>query len=293
MANYRAIIRHFPAARHYLQQRKWVARGDVLAYAPGWQTSAFSTDNYGFRQTWFRGQNIGLESIGEHKRVGLVLGASHLFGFGLAGNDETLPSQLARMLGHPVFGVAFPEADTRALYSTLLRVLQQYPGRVGEVVLLTGGDFTRYCYTGKADPLFGPPLARISASEAVTDAQTQLTNLMYFSSFWTAACAELATRSGARFYLAEDYTFFEKTIADPTETACNLGTPRNDRQSRRFAAHRAHVVEFGMERRRLADALKLPLIRFPEADELLFIDEFHYRAETQTRIAERLAMHLA
>jgi len=49
MANYRTVVRYFPAAQDYLQQRKWVRRGDVLAYAPRAQTPSFSTDEFGFR----------------------------------------------------------------------------------------------------------------------------------------------------------------------------------------------------------------------------------------------------
>jgi hypothetical protein len=30
-------------------------------------------------------------------------------------------------------------------------------------------------------------------------------------------------------------------------------------------------------------------VSFPEADELLFVDEYHYRAESQSLIAKRLA----
>jgi hypothetical protein len=34
-------------------------------------------------------------------------------------------------------------------------------------------------------------------------------------------------------------------------------------------------------------------VSYPEADDLLFIDEYHYRAESQTLIAERLAEQIA
>jgi hypothetical protein len=49
MANYRTLLRHFPAAQDYLNQRKWIRRGDVLAYAPRAHTPSFSTDEFGFR----------------------------------------------------------------------------------------------------------------------------------------------------------------------------------------------------------------------------------------------------
>jgi hypothetical protein len=44
MANYRTLLRYFPVAQDYLNQRKWIRRGDVLAYAPWAQTPSFSTD---------------------------------------------------------------------------------------------------------------------------------------------------------------------------------------------------------------------------------------------------------
>jgi hypothetical protein len=65
--------------------------GDVLAYAPEVRTASFSTDEFGFRHTRFQGQDIGLGNIEDYDRVGLILGSSHLFGFGLAGNAETCP----------------------------------------------------------------------------------------------------------------------------------------------------------------------------------------------------------
>jgi hypothetical protein len=36
-------------------------------------------------------------------------------------------------------------------------------------------------------------------------------------------------------------------------------------------------------------ACRFKLVSFPEADDLLFVDEYHYRAESQSLIAERLA----
>jgi len=47
--------------------------------------------------------------------VGLVLGSSHLFGFGLKSNAETLPSRLSERFGFPFIGIVYPEADTRTL----------------------------------------------------------------------------------------------------------------------------------------------------------------------------------
>jgi hypothetical protein len=152
-----------------------------------------------------------------------------------------------------------------------------------------GGDFTRFCYTETADPLFGPSMLSIAASKADANTQRHLVSLPHFSGFWSAACAALAAQSGVRFCFAQDCTFFEKSTPDVTELACGLGKPGGDKQSKRFASHRRHAAEFGRERHHLAETLKLALISYPEADQLLFIDEFHYRAESQRLIAERLA----
>lgn len=293
MANYRAILRCFPAAQDYLNERKWIRRGDVVAYKPMVQTSSFSTDEFGFRHTHFDARDISLANIEDYERVGLVLGSSHLFGFALAGNDKPLPSQLSQIYGYPFFGIAYPEADSRTLHATLLRLLRRYPKRTRQVLLIPGGDFTRYCYAETADPLFGPPMlpadARLKPAE---EAKMQFVNLVHFTSLWTEACAELASLAGARFYLADDLTFFEKSTADATEQACELGLAQDEAQRNRFSVHRRHAEAFQRERRRLAEAKGLRLVSYPAPDELLFIDEYHYSAESQALIAKHLAQQI-
>jgi hypothetical protein len=103
----------------------------------------------------------------------------------------------------------------------------------------------------------------------------------------------LAAEAGVGFCLGDDITFFEKTTPDATEQACELGLARGEVQQKRFGAHRRHALVFQRDRRLLAEALSMKLIRYPEADELLFIDEYHYRAESQALIAERLAEEIA
>lgn len=193
MANYRTLVRYFPAAQDYLQQRKWVRRGDVLAYAPGARTPSFSTDDFGFRHTRFEDRDIGIANIEDYERIGFVLGSSHIFGFPLGHNGETLPSRLSERFGYPVFGIAYPEADTRTLHATLLRLLRQFAKRTEHVILITGGDFTRYCYVEGADPLFGPPILPVDARfRPAADTETEFANFLHFTRFWTKACGELA-----------------------------------------------------------------------------------------------------
>jgi hypothetical protein len=150
--------RYFPSAQDYLQQRKWVRRGDMLGYALGAQTPSFSTDAFGFRHTRFEGR------VGEYDRLELVLGSSHIFGFALSHNGETLP--------------------------------------------------------------------------------------------------------------------------------CELGVARSELQQKRFGTRRRHFAASSQARQRLAEACRLKLMSFPAADDLLFVDEYHYRAESQSLIAERLAQQM-
>jgi len=226
MANYRTLVRYFPAAQDYLQQRKWVRRGDVLAYAPRAQTPAFSTDEFGFRHTRFEGRDIGIANIEDYTRVGFVLGSSHIFGFALSHNGETLPSQLSQAFGYPFFGIAYPEADTRTLHATLLGLLQLFAKRTEQVILITGGDFTRYCYVETADPLFGPPILPVDPRfKPATDAETEFANFLHFIRFWTKACGELAEQAGVGFCLGDDITFFEKTSPTPRRRPASLAWP--------------------------------------------------------------------
>ena len=87
----------------------------------------------------------------------------------------------------------------------------------------------------------------------------------------------------------EDVTFFEKSSPDSTEAACELGVPRGELQTKRFTVHRRHFAASFAARRRLAETCRFKLLSYPKAADLLFVDEYHYRAESQALIAERLA----
>jgi hypothetical protein len=138
-------------------------------------------DSFGFRHTRFEGRDIGLANVGEHDRVGLVLGSSHIFGFALSHNGETLPLQLSLRFGYPFLGIAFPEADTRTLHASLLRLSGQFAS-IANVVLITGGDSTHYCYVETADPLFEPPILPVeSRLKRATEPDTEFANFLNFT----------------------------------------------------------------------------------------------------------------
>jgi hypothetical protein len=193
-----------------------------------------------------------------------VLRPSHLFGFALKANRETLPSRLSERVGYPFLGVVYPEADTRTLHAALLRVLRQAGKRIATVILITGGDFTRYCYVESADPLFGPPMLSIDARAKQVPADAELASLLHFTCFWTKACGELARDAGVDFSVAEDVTYFEKSNPDAMEAACELGIPRGELQTKRFGLQRRHFAASFAARRRLARDLRLQAREFSE-----------------------------
>ena len=108
--------------------------------------NSFSTDPAGFRHSVFGGQDIvGQQNASQSEQYGLVLGPSSVYGFGLAGNENTMPSLLADRLGFPFANVGLPEGNSRNLFSLLTAFIARAP-RVPTVVLhISGGDFTNFC----------------------------------------------------------------------------------------------------------------------------------------------------
>ena len=278
MADYRKVAQHFPAVRDYLRSRKWTRRGDVTAYAPGIETPSFSTDRFGFRHTVFARERLGVADIDRLTRYSLVLGASHVFGFGLAGNHQTFASQLSEGLGHPCLGVSFPEGVTRVLHATLLRILSGASRKPERIFVLAGGDLTRFCYSGRCDPLFGSPdFIGMPPPTSTEEVRAAVPHLQYFTAFWLEQCRQAAAAAGSRFVLGDEPTFFEKSAPDAIEAACALGIGSGPHD--RLANYRLVSEDCRRTRRQIRD--RLGLRPWPNHDNAYgYIDEFHYRADT-------------
>ena len=63
MANYQAIMRLRPEVRDFIRHRRWVHRGDVIAYGPKIACDSFSTDGAGFRHS-----TLGAETLDPRHR---------------------------------------------------------------------------------------------------------------------------------------------------------------------------------------------------------------------------------
>ncbi len=289
MANYRALLRTFPAIADYFRNARWIRRGDVMAYPPNVEAKHFTTDGAGFRHTVFGGNAVGLAEASGIGDFGLLLGSSHTFGFGLSSNAETLASRLSEATGLRYLNICYPEADSRTLFASLARVLRNARGRVKHVVFISGGDFTRWCFHVRADPLFGTPILPLPGAEPAADMQEQFTNLLHFNFFWTRLAAQAVSAAGAGFLLGDDITFFEKSSPDEIERIGELGAVAGEGQSIRFESHRRFALTFQAERRKFAAVEKIAIAAFPDADRLLYIDEYHYRAETLADISDKMA----
>lgn len=294
MANYREIVRRFPAARHYVRQRRWVERGDVTAYEPNVEAGAFSTDAYGFRHTELNGIRYDLSAAFGREPYGLVLGSSHVFGFGLESNAQTIPSRLSARLDLPCLNVSFPEADLRTMHAVAARITSQAARPPMFICCFVGGTLTRYCYRRRCDPLFGAPdFRKPSGGEAGPGSAPEaaaFSNLLTYSRFWLDQLHAAAEAGNLPLLVHTESTAFEKTGLSDGEQACGLTVPNGPAEQNRFDTHRLRYAEFKQQLSAWMDGRVL--LARTEADALSFIDEFHYAAEGIEVIAASLAARL-
>jgi hypothetical protein len=298
MANYQSIVRLRPEVRDFIRNRRWVHRGDVVGYGPNIRCDSFSTDSAGFRHSSFAGETLSLRDCVQRERYGIVLGPSSVYGFGLAGNENTMPSVLAERFGFPFANVGLPEGNSRNLYSILVAIIARAPKRPSAVLHISGGDYTNFCYTSIADPVFGSPnLKQIQAALKERGGrpppERQIGALLAFTSLWIRAIAQLCRASRIPLVLADDTTFFEKREPSEIERQSALGIPSNAAQERQFATHRTFASRYHERRSALADQLGVPLAGPGLVNDVGFIDEFHYDRDGTRALCEDFAAAFA
>lgn len=290
MADYQKIIELRPEMADFFESRRKIGlRGDVLTYWPNTRNDSFTTDSAGFRHSRFNGKDLSLSECIHSDRFGIVLGASHLFGFGVAGNENTLPSLLAERFGFPFANAALPGGNSRNLHSLLLGLLSSTRQAPAIVLMANGGDLAGFCESSLADPIFGSPnrsqLKTVQSNADNADAEKNFPHMLTFSAMWTSAVATLCRRRRIPFVLLHQSTFFEKTKPTKLELECGLGEALHPRQELQFANHRKFNERFYARRKGLAEALGVPLAGAP-TDAIGFIDEFHCDKEGLRVIAE-------
>lgn len=280
MANYRAIVKHHPEVREYIRLRKWVHRGEIVAYAPNIESDVLSTDANGYRNGKWQGARLTLADCLVADRFGLVMGSSNVYGFGAPHDGHTIPSRLGELLGLRLANISLPEAHSRNLFAILLGVFARSPRLPSVVVLLTGGDFTSWTYRGLADPVFGPTnlLQSPEKHKRPADLAAGCQAMLASSQLWTMAIAQLCRSRGVPLMLGNDTTFFEKEQPDSYDRDCALGVASAGPQQRQFDIHRNSRIPFYRERQTIAGRLGVPLAGPGPGNQIGFIDEFHYDA---------------
>ena len=294
MANYQNIVRLRPEVRDFIRNRRWVHRGDVISYGPNIRCESFSTDAAGFRHSVLSGQTLSVQDCLRSEHYGLVLGPSNVYGFGLAGNENTMPSVLAERFGFPFANVGLPEGNSRSLFSLLAAFVARAPRPPAVVVHISGGDYTSFCYTSIADPVFGSPNL-LQMQQALKERggapppESQIKPLLAFTTLWIRSIAQFCRMNRIPLVLGNDTTFFEKREPSQIERECGLGKPSNAAQQRQFETHRKFGTQYSRRREEIAKALDVPLAGPGLANDMGFIDEFHYDRDGTRMICDDFA----
>ena len=298
MANYEVIMRLRPEVREFVRNRRWVHRGDVLFYGPNTKGEHFSTDAGGFRHSVFKGKTLGVSQILQYPRYGLVLGPSSVYGFGLSGNENTIPSMLGERLGFPFANIGLPEGNSRSLFSLLMATIARAPRRPSAVVHISGGDYTSFCYTSIADPIFGPPnlkqmtMVLKERGGKRPDSAKQIQPLLTFTATWIRAIGQLCKSTRVPLVLADDTTFFEKVSPSEFDKQAELGTPFGKNQELQFETQKRFVEDYHGRRVKVAEKLGVPLVGPGKTNNIGFIDEFHYDRDGTAALVDYYAKGL-
>lgn len=283
MADYRKIARHHPEVRDYIRLRKWVYRGETVSYGPNIESETLSTDRTGYRNSVWKGRRHTLADCIESGRYGLVMGPSNVYGFGVPSDAHTIPSRVGEMLGVPFANIGLPEGHTRNLFAILLNLCTRAKHKPSAVLLLSGGDFTGWAYSGIADPVFGPPnILQLKHAAAElngrTDPVASLQPMLAASRLWTVAIAQLCRSQNIALVFGNDTTFFEKRERDAYDLDCRLGEAGGAGQKLQFEIHRKLGGRFYAQRAQLSERLDVPLAGPGPSNQIGFVDEFHYDA---------------
>lgn len=288
MSDLGTLMRMRPSYGAFHNQRNIVHRGEIVSFRPKIRHEHFSTDSFGFRKSSLGGKSMSVKEALDSPRYGLVLGSSHIFGLGTRGDENTLPSLLGERFGFPFANVSLPEGNSRNLFSLLNGYLMRNANAPAIVLHFSGGDFTSFCYGGYADSVFGSPnLKQVgNTSKAAAEyppAASTFPALLAFTTLWTRSIIQLCRARHVPVVLGHDTTFFEKGSANDVEAACKLGEPLNPLQKRWFPVHHTYFPQFSERRGQIAGNQKVRLVGTGIAEQLSFIDEFHYD-EAGTRL---------
>jgi hypothetical protein len=293
MSDYKKIVELRPEMADFFGNRRLIAfRGDVLSYMANVRSDSFSTDASGFRHSTLGGREYSVADCIQSERYGIVLGASNMFGFGIAGNENTVASLLSERFGFPFANAAMPGGNSRNLQALLVGLVAAAGTPPAVVVHSSGGELANFCESGLADPIFGSPnrplLKTLKEAGPNPEPEENLPRLLAFTGLWCSALATLCKAYKAGLVLVHQSTFFEKAKPTELELECGLGEPFHQSQAVQFANHRKFDRRFYERRKAIADTLGLPLAGWDMAGELTFMDEFHVDAEGMKAMSQAI-----
>lgn len=281
MADYEKIVARYPEMADFIRAQRTIRyRGEVMAYAAKVRAPSFSTDEGGFRHSTLGGKTYSVGECLTSERYGVLIGASNLFGFGVAGNENTMPSLLAERFGFPFANAGLPGGNSRNLYGLMLAFLARAPHPPAVVVHSSGGDLATFCNSSLADPVFGSPnrgqrQGPLKERSLTADAEQQLPHMLAFTSLWTGAIANLCRAYKVPLVLIHQSSVFEKAKLTETEKEMDLGKAIHGWQEREFDKWRRFGAAFYERRTAIAENRRIPLAGRGLGDRLTFIDEFH------------------
>ena len=294
VANYQNIVRLRPEVREFIRNRRWVHRGDVITYGPNIAAilfrpmrPAFATASSGARRLSVADCLSASVTASSSGRAASMASASpatrtrcHRF----------LPSALA----FPSPTLAFRKATAAISIPCSLAFVARAKRPPSAVVHISGGDYTNFCYTSIADPVFGSPNLKqiemvLKERGGRPPAERQIGALLAFTSLWIRAIVELCHLRSIPLVLADDTTFFEKREPSDIERECELGKPFNPAQIGQFDTHKRFVADYHSRRKALAAKLRVPLAGPGKTNDIGFIDEFHYDREGTRTLCDDFA----
>lgn len=297
MANYEAIQKLRPGVTDFIIHRQYRHQGDVLFFPPNVQSNAFTTDRRGFRHTIFDGKTLSVADILKRDDFGLVLGGSRGFGFGIAGNENAMPSLLSQRFGFPFANLALFQGNSRNLFALLNASLANATKAPAAVVHFSGGDLGSFAATGIADAIFGSPNAKLLRTvreerKKLPPIERSVRAMLKFTSLWTRSIAQLCHAFEIPLVLVHDTTFFEKREPSALDREAELGVPYQKWERPWFKNHKAYAGVFYDCRSALAGKLGVPIAGPLGRHDLSFIDEFHYDEEGIKALTDDVAAAL-
>ena len=263
------------------------SRGRPCPIGANTRCDSFSTDAARFPSQHTCGQGIFGRRLRPERALRDRPGRQQSFGFGIAGNENTMASAACRSASDfPFANATHAGRQTAATFRRSSSASsRRRPSRRQSSSFERRRASTNFCESAIADPIFGSPNRSQLKALKETGGTTCRPAIRISPACWRSRpCGSSALATLCRAYksglvLVHQSTFFEKTKPTRLELECGLGEPFHPSQKIQFDNHRKYNEPFYAKRKAIADALGIPLAGWGMTGDLSFMDEFHADAE--------------